>query len=587
MGRDDQFLEDLTALWGAVSGNGNLEAILQQTLDAGMRAVGGRRGFLAVVHLETGELTVACVAGEGWTDEKRRLRLHLSQERRRGITGHVALTGRPYITGDVDQDPYYLRYFDDVKSEIAVPILGSQSQTRGVINIDSTEPSAFDAHDCAHLVALSQAASAFMGLDWFRARERALIEIGKNLTTTLEIEALMKKVVEVTAEPLRFEDCSVFLIDDHSGHLVLQASHGVLAEREAGSIYYHLGEGLTGWVAEHGQPVRMEDPHRDPRWNTRLKEFPDEEVGAFLAVPIVSRDKVLGVLRVLRRKSQSPWLSNRFSEVDERILTTIASQLGAAVENARGFKKLVRAERMAAWGELSAKSAHMIGNRTFALKGDLNELNHLLDSMSASDHKDEVRALVRSMESGIERLEEILREFRDFVVATQLTLVESDINQIVREVVSETFPKRSKVTLSMELAEGIPPVRSDPIKLKRAFSELIENSVSFQPEGGELRIRTGLLKPEERVGHRLAHSREYVQIEFADAGPGVSDEIKERIFQPFYTSRVKGMGLGLSIVKGIVEAHQGRIREVGEPGQGARFLVFLPVNGRKSEENVQ
>jgi signal transduction histidine kinase len=68
-----------------------------------------------------------------------------------------------------------------------------------------------------------------------------------------------------------------------------------------------------------------------------------------------------------------------------------------------------------------------------------------------------------------------------------------------------------------------------------------------------------------------------VQIEFADQGPGVPLDSKDRIFRPFYTSRVKGMGLGLSIVKGIVEAHQGIIREVGEAGKGARFLIFLPT----------
>src|SRR5947209_6480538 len=99
--------------------------------------------FLASLNL----LFAEAMRGAG-TNENRRMRLHLAQETRRGITGHVALTGEAYLTGDVDQDPYYLRYFTDVKSEIAVPIQGPQGQTRGVINIDSPEPDFFDADDC-------------------------------------------------------------------------------------------------------------------------------------------------------------------------------------------------------------------------------------------------------------------------------------------------------------------------------------------------------------------------------------------------------------------------------------------------------
>jgi signal transduction histidine kinase len=93
-----------------------------------------------------------------------------------------------------------------------------------------------------------------------------------------------------------------------------------------------------------------------------------------------------------------------------------------------------------------------------------------------------------------------------------------------------------------------------------------------------MRIASCKLALEERIRHRLAHSQEYIQIEFADQGPGVPEDLKKRIFQPFFTSRVKGMGLGLSIVKGIIEAHQGLLRETGTPGEGARFLIFLPVS---------
>jgi signal transduction histidine kinase len=578
-GRAELFLRDLNALFAEATRLTDEAAFLQRILDAGVRAVGGKRGFLALVSHDTGELTVSNISGEGWTERGRRMRLHLANETTRGITGHVALTTQPYITGNVNADPYYLKFFDDVVSEIAVPILTPTGQTRGVINIDSPRPDAFDADDCAHLVSLAQAASVALGVEGFRARESAIIEIGNTLAKTLDIESLMQKVVEIAAGALQYDYCAVFLLDPQTEQVVLRAARGSLADK-IGTASYQIGQGILGWIAQHGDPVRLEEPHRDPRWANLYNELPEEEIGPFLAVPIISRDKIIGVLRVMRRKSHASWFSNRFTETDERVLTTIASQLGTAIENARNFEKLLRSERMAAWGDLSAKSAHMIGNRLFALKGDLNELTYILEPMARDDHRKELEAIVASMNRGVERLEEILREFRDFVVATQLNTGECDINAVLRETIEESYPRRSNVKLEVDLGEGVPLLQCDAKKLKRAFSELIENSLSFQPDGGMLRIASRLLMPEELAEIRLAHSRRYVRIEFSDAGPGVPKEIKERIFQPFFTSRVKGMGLGLSIVKGIIEAHQGLLRETGEPGQGARFLIFLPVNGK-------
>jgi signal transduction histidine kinase len=320
-------------------------------------------------------------------------------------------------------------------------------------------------------------------------------------------------------------------------------------------------------------------------------EFPEDEIGALLAVPIVGRSSILGVMRVVRRQSPKAWFSNAFSEGEERILTSIGRQVGAAVENVRSYERLVHAERMAAWGELSARAAHMIGNRTFAIKGDLNELTYLLDEKPCEQIRSEIKELAASMNHGIARLEEILREFRDFVVATQLSLGSSKVNDVILEAVAETFPKRSPIVLRTELAEDLPALRCDARKLKRAFAELIENAVTFQPDGGLLAVRSSAVGPGGELKHDLeqgragapvlpgglAQGRDYVCIEFRDGGPGVPAEEKDRIFLPFHTTRAKGMGLGLSIVKGIVEAHQGLVREVGEAGDGARFVVCLPV----------
>ncbi len=572
----EDFLCELNALFVRSVRHGEEDAFLIDALDLAMRAVGGDRAFLALVEQRTGELVVVHTVGLGWTPETARLRLSLAQEVGRGITGHVAVTALPYRSDDVSNDPYYVAYFRDVRSEVAVPILGVSGQSIGVINVESAVPARFTPLHEQRLLAIGQATASALRVSGFRARESALIEIGNNLTTTFDIDALMVKVLEVTEEVLRFEDCTVFLLDPLSNRLTLSASRGILAAR-VGESPYAVGEGVTGWVAQYGQPIRLENPRKDPRWRGVCVELPQDELAAMLAVPLLGRDRVLGVLRMVRRKSPHAWFSNAFSEGEERILATIGRQVGTAIENARSYERLVQTERMAAWGELSARAAHMIGNRTFALKGDLNELGFLLQEGLSEEVLAELRDLVRSMKLGVERLEEILREFRDFVVATQISRAPCDVNEVVREAVAETFPKRSPIRLEFALDDGLPQLRCDRRKLGRAFSELIENAVSFQPEEGTLAVTSSLLPRGERVVNGLGQSRDYIAIEFRDAGPGVPAEEKERIFQPFHTTRAKGMGLGLSIVKGIIDAHQGRIVENGRPGQGASFLVFLPI----------
>ena len=563
-----------------VASGDSLDDVLQRILEDAVRACKAVRGFLAIVDHDRGELDVRYTTGDGWTEAKRIGRLKVSEETGRGITSHVAATGRPYRSGNVLEDPYYIRAFDDVRSEMAVPLLDANNRTRGVINIESVQFDAFDEQCECTVSGLADLAAIAMMIQDHRSREAALVEIGKELNRFSDAEEILQKVIDVAAEVLKFEDCSLFLIDVVTDKLVLRASRGPLAKK-VGEASYELGEGLTGWTALHGKPVRVVDPRSDPRWKGRFEELPASEVGAYMAVPIRIHRGVIGVIRVQRKKSPYKWFPNDFTEDDERVLATIAAQLGIALDNRRLVDQLVKAERLAAWGEMSARSAHMIGNRVFAIKGDINELEYLLRRHEVDPAK--ALELMESIKKGIFLLEEILHEFREFLKATQLELEEADVNELVKQAVEEGFPKRSPTRLHLNLTPGLPKIKADPKKLKRCFTELMENSVNFQPDGGDITITTALadarskkwLKPGQQSGN-------YVLVRFEDTGPGIELDKKPKIFNPFYSTRAKGMGLGLSIVKGIVEAHNGGIYENGRPGKGARFTILLPYEKEES-----
>lgn len=564
------------------------QELVQAISDKCAEAVGADRSFVALVDEDTGDLHIHAVTGEGWTDERRLQRLRVAAggatwsddglalpKNSRGITGHVAETGKTHLARNVAEDPYYYLFFSDVRSEIAVPLIDENGVTRGVFNLQSLEIDHFTSDHLSFLEMVANLTVMRLMIARFQARQIALIELGKDLSAITDTTMLLRRVVDVASDILRFEHCSVFALDPERKELILRATRGPLAEH-IGVASYRVGEGLTGWVAQTGEPVRMSNPAGDPRHKGRYQELPSAQIGAFLAVPIFGRSSVLGVLRVMRRRSNAPWFHSEFTEDDESVLSTIASQLGAALESNRMIDRLMATERMAAWGEMSAKAAHMIGNRTFAIKGDLNELEYVLSEQE--DKRDVFRELAESIRRGIFRLEEILQEFRDFVRATQITLSEEQINDVVKQCLSESFPRRLGVKLNLELAPSLPPVPADSSRLKRAFSELIENALSYMLEGGALTIKTSRADPlEAQRLCGLTRSRQYVRVEFSDTGPGVPDSDKPRIFTPFFTSRAKGMGLGLSIVKGILEAHHGNIVEVGVEGQGAKFVAFLPA----------
>ena len=559
---------------------GDWRELLVTLAEESTKVTGADRAFLALVNEDSGELRIHAVAGSNWNEELRAQRLKItsgqdSSGKGRGITGYAAATGETYITGDVTRDPHYYAFFDDVASEIAVPLVDDNGITRGVLNLQSRQYDFFNGEHMRFLEILANLAVMRLMVARYHAREIALVELGKDLSAISDVSALMKRVVDVAADVLRFEDCSIFILDTDRNEVILQATRGPLIDK-IGTANYPLGEGLTGWVAQNGDPIRTKNPKSDPRWQGRYEELPTEEIGAFLAVPIYGRSSILGVLRVLRRWSDAPWFRSEFTDDDEMVLSTIASQLGSALENNRILDRLVATERMAAWGDMSAKAAHMIGNRTFAIKGDLNELEYLL--AQDEDRRDVFRRLAEAIRRGIFRLEEILQEFRDFVRATHLTLSEQSLNNIIKSCLEELFPKRGSVSLHLELADDLPKIPADSSRIARAFGELIENGISFMPNGGKMTIRSSVVPSitAQRVAG-LSRSRKYVCVEFIDTGPGVPSDDKEKIFTPFYTSRAKGMGLGLSIVKGIIEAHHGGIIETGVEGHGASFAVYLPT----------
>lgn len=543
----------------------DINALLRATLEEGLEAVNATRGTISLVDYRTGDLVIKFTAGVGWTEEKLGLRLKMTKEPGGSISGYVALTGEPYICPDVTNDPHYYPLFDDTRSELAVPLIGREQKVIGVLNVESEKPNAFTEHDAKILMALASVAALALSIADYNNREQALIELGKELAAATEIEMLLERVTEVAAQVLDADDCSLFLIDKSLNQLVLRASRGLLRQF-VGQASYKLGEGLTGWVALHGHPIRVDGVIDDPRWKGLYTELKPEEISAFLAVPITGRNGILGVLRVVRQRSSPVAPYYLFTMDDEELLSLLASQVGAALERDELQERLFTMEHIATIGELAARTAHMIGNKIFALKGALKEVTLRLASLPIPD---EARRIFLSIEQTLFEVESLLQELRDFVKATQLNIQPLCLSDLVKGLVEDHAQRLPHLSFEVHIDEQPVWVRGDSEKLQSALEELIENAANFLKEGDKISVRLTL--------DRWLGGRPMARLIVKDSGPGIPENLKEQIFQPFFTTRSKGMGLGLAIVKGIIDAHSGSIEERGKEGEGAQFIITLPA----------
>ncbi|MDQ2986643.1 MAG: GAF domain-containing protein [Armatimonadota bacterium] len=551
--------------------------------DHALKFTGARNAMIADYSVEHGFMTLRAGIGQDWRPELLGSQINIADDASEGITAYVAATGRTFRSDDVATERLYRRLIPGTRSELASPIRDANARIRGVLNVESDEPAHFGEEAQRNLELLAVIAGIALDREDQGTREDALMQIGTALDEARTEEGLLKRVAMVTQAVLRVSAYSIFLWDEEEQAFTLRDTVGSsLLPQDA---QYVAGEGATGWVCQHGEPIRISDPASDPRWRGKYVEVPAEQIASFMAAPILSGGKCMGCMRAIRKRPQNRYIENRFTEDDERLLLAIADQLGTGLEKLRSLSKLIDRERMAAWGELSAKNSHMIGNRVFALKGDLNELRFLLSEENVD--RNSIKQIADSLEAGVTRLDAILHEFRDFVTATKLNLSRADINEVVKSAAKALVPATSNVVIDFDLASNLPPMTLDVEKVERAIAELVENSLHFVDKG-RIAVTTRHASIADLVGAKLPTAKgDHVAITIADQGPGVEEGRKKRIFEPYQSSRPRGMGLGLSIVKGIVEAHGGKVFESGEEGKGAKFVILLPVEPDVPEERPQ
>ena len=230
-------------------------------------------------------------------------------------------------------------------------------------------------------------------------------------------------------------------------------------------------------------------------------------------------------------------------------------------EKVRLQEHLIERERLAAIGTTAAKLVHEIGNPLNSMSVAVQLLERRLRKLTGEET---VHLSVRALRNQITRLAHLLGEFRSLSRRQQFIFRPTNLRDLVYDVLTAELPLYTERRIAIEqyFASDLPMVQVDQDKFKQVVLNLCKNAVEAMPEGGTLTVQ-------------VHNSGAQVQVEIADTGTGIPDSIN--IFEPFITTKKEGTGLGLPIVRQIVDAHGGTLTYRSEPGKGTTFVVVLPL----------
>lgn len=289
-----------------------------------------------------------------------------------------------------------------------------------------------------------------------------------------------------------------------------------------------------------------------------------------LCVPLSIGSRVLGALEVWGTRRQV------LTEDHLPLLSTLGGQLAVTRENAllyqhmesmveertrellRAQERLLRSERLAAIGQLATSVAHELRHPLGVMRQSAYYL-----SLKLADADEKVKKHLHILEQEIVASDKIITDLMDFSRVHTPDLAEVDIESLLDQTLADIeMPPAVRVVRTR--AKELPHIWADGQQLQQVFRNLIVNAYQAMPEGGTLYIAT-------------AREGDYLEISFRDTGVGIEPEYLERLFEPLFTTKDRGIGLGLAICQGIVERHQGVIELESLVGQGTTFTVRLPI----------
>jgi signal transduction histidine kinase len=517
----------------------------------------------SVVLLNPTENLLEIQASHGLPQGAQSLRLRVGQ----GITGWVAEHGRPARVGCVQHDPRYVMLRSHVQSELAVP-LSVHGEVRGVLNVDSDRLDAFSNEDQELLEALAEQAAKVIQDTWLYAQLalkarlfEALVKVSQAINSTLSLDEALQVITRQAARLMGARLCSLLLADPSGSWLDLRACHG------GGEDYRNrprlaTSESLVGIVLRRNRPIQVEDVQNSPGYQATSMAR-REGLVSLLSVPLMLERQAIGVLNIYKGERY------RFSNEEIRIVSALAELSAVAIRKARLYEQLIEVEealrqneKLSALGLLAAEVAHEIRNPLTVMKLLYHSLNP--DFPEGDPRRRDAEIIGEKMD----HLNRIVEQILSFARSAEPRLETVDLNRLIEDLGLLIRHKLQQhgVEGVLQLAPELPKVLADGAQMEQVFLNLSLNALQAMPRGGRLVIIT-----------RSDAGR--VIVEFQDNGVGMTAEQSNEAFRSILQStKPGGTGLGLAVVRRVVEAHRGDLGIRSAPGEGTTVTLTFPVH---------
>lgn len=380
-------------------------------------------------------------------------------------------------------------------------------------------------------------------------RYKRLIEISRDLASTLDLDPLLYRIIYAAKDITEAEAASILLYDDAGKQLYFQVATN--NESLMRGLVVPM-DSLAGWMVTNRAPVRISDVSQDKRYFKNVAKTLSFATQSLMGVPLITKDKVVGVLEVLNKQG------DEFTDLDETMLSVLGAQAAVAIENTRLFQQ----------SDLIAEFVHELRNPL----ASVNTATYLLLRPEIS--ADQSRQIIQNIQSETMRLTTLASSFLDLARLesgrVQFQKSAFNLKTLIEECCSVMGAKAEEYRISFEINidENVSQVLGDRDKLKQVLLNLISNAIKYNRPGGKVIIH-GALKDGNW------------SFSVSDTGMGIPEDSLPHLFEKFYRvgaheSKVMGTGLGLSICKGIVQGHGGRIEVSSKFGVGTTFAVHIP-----------
>jgi signal transduction histidine kinase len=472
----------------------------------------------------------------------------------RGFAGRVAADRTAVVLDDVDHADVLNPILREkgIKSLLGAPLVAG-GKVVGVMHVGSLMPRRFGESEIELLqLAADRAAIAIEHARMYEAEREARVRVENVQAITdaalahLELDELLTVLLPRIRQILDADTCAVLLLDEDAGELVARAAVGIEEEVEQG-VRIPLGRGFAGRVAAERRPVILDDLDRADIVNPILRE---KKIKSMLGVPLLIAGNAIGVLHV------GTLVPRKFNERDTELLQLVADRVAVAIGRARVHQETVMLDQLKL--NFVAIASHELRTPATSVYGVLATLVERGDSLSEETRR---QLLVSGYEQG-ERLRRLLEELLDLSrLDARAVAVEPKplvLRNVLERVVADNVP--TGMVVRVEVPDDL-AVIADRLVLDRVVSNLLVNAVRY----GAPPIVVGA---ERRDRH--------VRISVEDAGEGIPDELRPRLFERFARGgEAAGSGLGLAIARAYARAHGGDL--VYEPlDKGARFELIVP-----------